>query len=232
MAGGHKTEEIELERAGDKEDEEWSTRDIFLYDADYDVIQWYDLSVVGKTVDLAQLCGLHESLSNGGIKVRNMRYLGGLHVLLTFKEYSEANDLVKDKHKWSKVFSNLEIWTSQDYAYERIVWLKIHGVPAHLWESQVFDKIVGSVGEPGVILHPSIPDLNNSMGGSSSVGIGDSRGYDSIPQTNPNDAGAAVLREEIEATCEMGNLLGVNLNGKEDLVRSVILGEVSLTGYP
>ncbi|KAI3776394.1 hypothetical protein L1987_46175 [Smallanthus sonchifolius] len=75
-------------------------------------------------------------------------------------------------------------------------------------------------------------DGEKLIGSDSYGGIGDSRGYDSIPQTNPNDAGAAALREEIEATCEMGNLLGVNLNGKEDLVRSAILGEVILTGYP
>ncbi|KAI3784239.1 hypothetical protein L1987_43334 [Smallanthus sonchifolius] len=107
-------------------------------DADYDVGQWYDKSVVGKAKDLSQLCGLHDSLSNGGIKVSNLRYMGGLHVLLTFRNYPEANDLVRDKQKWSKVFTNLDIWTGQDYDYERILWLKIHGVRAHLWESQVF----------------------------------------------------------------------------------------------
>ncbi|KAI3754268.1 hypothetical protein L1987_54048 [Smallanthus sonchifolius] len=70
------------------------------------------------------------------------------------------------------------------------------------------EKLIGSDSNGGVIHHPPVPYLNNSTGESSSVGIVDSRGYDHVPQTIPNDGGEASLRDEIEATCEMGNLLG------------------------
>ncbi|KAI3802918.1 hypothetical protein L1987_31065 [Smallanthus sonchifolius] len=103
-------------------------------DADYDAVQWYDKSVLGKSIDFIQLCCLHKMLNREGLKDMQLRYLGGLYVLITFKKYSEATEMVEGKNKWSDVFSQLEVWTGQEYSYEKIVWLKIFGVPAHLWE--------------------------------------------------------------------------------------------------
>ncbi|KAI3799417.1 hypothetical protein L1987_34715 [Smallanthus sonchifolius] len=79
-------------------------------DADYDVVQWYDKSVLGKTKDLVELRGLHQSLTREGLTDLKLKYLGRLNVLLTFKKYEEANDFVDKKQKWSKIFSQLEVF--------------------------------------------------------------------------------------------------------------------------
>ncbi|KAI3683159.1 hypothetical protein L1987_83659 [Smallanthus sonchifolius] len=115
-------------------------------DAYFDVVQWYDKSVWGKTIDVTQLCCLRKSLDRGGLKDVKIRYLGGLHVLITFKNYTEAIALVEGRYNWAHVFSNLEVWMGQEYSYERIVWIKIFGVPVHLWEAHVFDKIATLIG--------------------------------------------------------------------------------------
>ncbi|KAI3682906.1 hypothetical protein L1987_83270 [Smallanthus sonchifolius] len=68
-------------------------------------------------------------------------------ILITFATYAEAEEFVRDNQRWSNVLSEVEIWKGQDYGQERIIWLKIMGVPVHLWESQVFDAIAASMGK-------------------------------------------------------------------------------------
>ncbi|KAI3784795.1 hypothetical protein L1987_43900 [Smallanthus sonchifolius] len=63
-------------------------------DADYEVIEWYDKSVLGKALDLQQLRGLREFLTKIGMN---------------------AEDFVEDKMRWANVLSEVEIWKGQDY---------------------------------------------------------------------------------------------------------------------
>ncbi|KAI3797259.1 hypothetical protein L1987_32514 [Smallanthus sonchifolius] len=97
-----------------------------------------------------------------------IKYLGGLHVLLTFKKYSDANEFVENKLKWSNMFSDLVVWKGQDYRQERIVWLKINGVSAHLWESHIFDNIASSMGK---VIAPSHASFENGALITDMVGI-------------------------------------------------------------
>ncbi|KAI3808580.1 hypothetical protein L1987_24534 [Smallanthus sonchifolius] len=85
---------------------------------------------------------------------------------------------------------------------------------------------------------PSIPDLNSSMGGSANEVIGDRKEKDSDLIAKPRDdsqtgnGGEASISEKIEATMEMGKVLGVDLRNKVDLVRAAILGEGVKNGCP
>ncbi|KAI3761613.1 hypothetical protein L1987_52034 [Smallanthus sonchifolius] len=71
-------------------------------DADYDVVEWYDKSVIGKAIDITQLRGLHEFLSGDGLTDIKLKYLGGLQILIIFKKYSDAEDFVRQKPRWSE----------------------------------------------------------------------------------------------------------------------------------
>ncbi|KAI3815087.1 hypothetical protein L1987_14741 [Smallanthus sonchifolius] len=90
-------------------------------DADYDVVQWYDKSVGRKTKDLVELRGLQQSLIREGLADLKLKYLGGLNVFLTFKKYEEANDFVDEKQKWSKIFSELEVFDTIAASIEKVV---------------------------------------------------------------------------------------------------------------
>ncbi|KAI3694966.1 hypothetical protein L1987_77952 [Smallanthus sonchifolius] len=44
-------------------------------DADSEMLQWYDLSVVGTTTNLNQLCSLHQIINNDGQRNVTLKYL-------------------------------------------------------------------------------------------------------------------------------------------------------------
>ncbi|MFS7955163.1 hypothetical protein Hanom_Chr07g00639411 [Helianthus anomalus] len=44
-------------------------------------------------------------------------------------------------------FSSLDIWAGKSVQYERVAWLKFHGVPLHLAENKVFDDMAGLFGK-------------------------------------------------------------------------------------
>ncbi|KAI3811656.1 hypothetical protein L1987_21383 [Smallanthus sonchifolius] len=87
--------------------------------------------------------------------------------------------------------------------------------------------------------HIRIPDLNTSSGGSSEgneVGrrVELSSGFLINPMAErlKEKTAEEILNEEVSATIEMGDVLGVNLRDREEHVRKVILGEETESGCP
>ncbi|KAJ0457352.1 hypothetical protein HanIR_Chr15g0772731 [Helianthus annuus] len=64
----------------------------------------------------------------------------------------EAADFLLEVSTWSKWFSSLDMWAGQSMQYERVAWLKFHGVPLHLAENKVFDDAAGLFGK---VIHNS-----------------------------------------------------------------------------
>ncbi|KAI3717424.1 hypothetical protein L1987_69027 [Smallanthus sonchifolius] len=137
-------------------------------DADSVVLQWYDLSVVGITRDFTHLGNLQELMDFEEDKDMTIRYLGGLQVLITFKKETHAKEFANNKNSWSKWFSEVQVWTGQSLISERIVWLKIFGVPAHLWDANVFDAIAAKSGK---VLAPSQASFSDGDLTQDTVGI-------------------------------------------------------------
>ncbi|KAM0035585.1 hypothetical protein Hdeb2414_s0015g00448101 [Helianthus debilis subsp. tardiflorus] len=49
-----------------------------------------------------------------------------------------------------------DLWVGQALAFERMAWLRVHGVPLHLWCDKVFNLICGRFGV--VAKHPHVSD--------------------------------------------------------------------------
>ncbi|KAI3712974.1 hypothetical protein L1987_71544 [Smallanthus sonchifolius] len=91
---------------------------------------------------------LEKELNNlmiGSLKVWGdveLRYLWGMKVMITFgssvgaRKFLHAN---KDVHE--RLFKNLQLWDGQLIPFDRIAWVRIHGVPVQLWEGKTFDRI-------------------------------------------------------------------------------------------
>lgn len=47
---------------------------------------------------------------------------------------------------WSMWFAWIKKWDNSGYHMQRIIWLKISGVPVQLWDSNVFTIIAGKFG--------------------------------------------------------------------------------------
>ncbi|KAD4385870.1 hypothetical protein E3N88_26039 [Mikania micrantha] len=102
---------------------------------------WRLYSVVGRTISLQTLTNIHLLMKEAGVKNVDIRYLGGLNILLTFIGTKLAKDFIENINLWKHWFTKVDIWRGQSLAYERIAWIRVHGVPIQLWDCSVIEKI-------------------------------------------------------------------------------------------
>ncbi|KAJ0705932.1 putative RNA recognition motif domain, nucleotide-binding alpha-beta plait domain superfamily [Helianthus annuus] len=112
------------------------------------------LAVVGRVVDLETLVDIDRLLSIAKFVVANIQYLGGLSVLISFHEEESVNRFLSVKNIWEPWFSKLDLWKGQTLPFERVAWLKLSGMPLHLFEGDILNQ-VGSVF--GKVLHVHVP---------------------------------------------------------------------------
>ncbi|KAJ0750902.1 hypothetical protein HanLR1_Chr05g0187211 [Helianthus annuus] len=107
---------------------------------------WFDFGLLRHASNLGTLTDLRRCLrtvSNSDIQIK---YVGGLYVLLVFGSRKEKEVFVSKSDVWCHIFDRLEDWSGQIIEFERIAWLKIHGVPLRLSCIQVFDDIAAKFG--------------------------------------------------------------------------------------
>ncbi|KAJ0729695.1 putative RNA recognition motif domain, nucleotide-binding alpha-beta plait domain superfamily [Helianthus annuus] len=110
-------------------------------------------SVVGRAKDLWNLNNMRRTLEAEGIEEFGLSYVGGLSVLVTFRDTATTR-VVLEQHAstFSKVFVNHNLWNGEDVPYNRIVNLRIAGVPVLIRDNVLFDNIGGLFGE---VIQPS-----------------------------------------------------------------------------
>ncbi|KAJ0832833.1 hypothetical protein HanPSC8_Chr15g0683221 [Helianthus annuus] len=110
----------------------------------------YGLAVVGRTADLETLVDFDKLLKIASYPYTKIQYLGGLSILISFDDKGSAERFLDSKDIWGPWFSKLDAWEGQCLPLERVVWLKLLGIPLHLLDSDV----LGRIGEMfGRILH-------------------------------------------------------------------------------
>ncbi|KAM0007637.1 hypothetical protein Hdeb2414_s0027g00689341 [Helianthus debilis subsp. tardiflorus] len=108
------------------------------------------VALVGRTMDLETLVDFDKLLRIAKVVVANVQYLGGLTMLITFHDKPSAVKFLEAKELWGPWFSKLEGWKGQSLPLERVAWLKLCGLPLHLFSSEV----MAQVGELfGKVLH-------------------------------------------------------------------------------
>ncbi|KAJ0674308.1 hypothetical protein HanPSC8_Chr12g0512761 [Helianthus annuus] len=105
------------------------------------------VAVVGRTVDLETLVDFDRLLLIAKISVANVQYLGGLSLLITFHDKESANQFLEGKEIWGPWFSRLDPWSGQTLPLERVVWLKLCGIPLHLLDADVMSMIGDAFGK-------------------------------------------------------------------------------------
>jgi hypothetical protein len=74
-----------------------------------------------------------------GVKVTP---LGSRLTLLEEQEEGELQALMKDAKEWLEDwFQDIRPWSSKEIDSDRIVWLRIYGIPVHAWNDQFFAKV-------------------------------------------------------------------------------------------
>ncbi|KAF5773317.1 hypothetical protein HanRHA438_Chr13g0597921 [Helianthus annuus] len=98
-------------------------------------------SVVGRTVDIETLVDFDKLLRIAKIDCSRIQYVGGLSLLISFRDKDSANRFLDSREVWDPWFSKLEVWKGQSLPFERVAWLKIHGIPLHLLETDVLRQV-------------------------------------------------------------------------------------------
>ncbi|XP_022041338.1 uncharacterized protein LOC110943915 [Helianthus annuus] len=104
--------------------------------------KWNVRSVIGDLKDIEALRGVNRMKNRLGLKNSQVRYIGGLKLLIIFYSKEEMDWKLKEQEKiWDEWFTNITRWHGEEIPFERIAWLKIRGVPLQLWIDAVFECI-------------------------------------------------------------------------------------------
>lgn len=105
-------------------------------------MEWAGRSVVGYAHNIAKLCKVDIDLGKVNLGRMEIRYLGGMKVLITFSAREVAKTFIDEKKQlWEVCFSEAILWEGEWLDYERIAWLKFDGIPAALWDIRNVSKI-------------------------------------------------------------------------------------------
>ncbi|KAJ0890228.1 putative RNA recognition motif domain, nucleotide-binding alpha-beta plait domain superfamily [Helianthus annuus] len=108
------------------------------------------VAVVGRTVDLETLVDMDHLLRIAKVSYGQIQVLGGLSVIISFREEHAARSFLEAKELWGPWFLKLSAWEGQSLPFEKVAWLRIIGLPPHLLDGDV----IKSMGELfGKILH-------------------------------------------------------------------------------
>ncbi|KAL9996270.1 hypothetical protein Hdeb2414_s0001g00003601 [Helianthus debilis subsp. tardiflorus] len=106
-------------------------------------------AVMGRTVDLETLIDFDKLLCIAGTSFTRIQYLGGLSILISFSDEASADSFLA-REVWGPWFTQLVAWEGQSFPFERVAWLRLHGIPMHLLDPTVIRLIGGSFGK---VLH-------------------------------------------------------------------------------
>ncbi|KAK9076549.1 hypothetical protein SSX86_004883 [Deinandra increscens subsp. villosa] len=131
----------------------------------YLVLETKNISISTRIIFPSCLAPVTQMVKKYSITIR---YLGGKSMLLTFYTRSAAEEFLNEKDVWKDYFEDLEIWKGQDIQYERVAWIRIHGIPIQLWNREVTDKYGGLFGE---VVHNSEASVFRSSLAYDAIGI-------------------------------------------------------------
>lgn len=122
-------------------------------------------AVIGVSDSIARLHTVKKMLVRGGFKEAAVSYLGGLTVLISFRDSTEMNRFIGSKEDvWKDSLVNVSPWLGQSVPFERIVVLKVVGMPILARDGVAFDSVGRLFGD---IVWPSDFSwigLDNSIG--------------------------------------------------------------------
>lgn len=117
---------------------------IITYDASCFLFEF--IFAEANTID--GLCNGRKLLVASGIEFSNINYIGGLKLMISFDSaQAEKNFIELNVASWKDIFSTVNIWDGQDVSNERIIGLKIHGLPLLLRDETSYNLIAGLFGK-------------------------------------------------------------------------------------
>ncbi|KAF5795883.1 putative RNA recognition motif domain, nucleotide-binding alpha-beta plait domain superfamily [Helianthus annuus] len=115
--------------------------------------EWYDRALVVHMKTLVDLTNMRGWLTSVCEEKVEIKYVGGLCVLLVFINRESKLSFTTKKDAWDVYVEMIEEWYGQTFMVPRIAWLKIRGIPLSLSFHDVFHEVASKF---GVIIQPAI----------------------------------------------------------------------------
>ncbi|KAF5799300.1 putative RNA-binding domain superfamily [Helianthus annuus] len=108
--------------------------------------------VLGKVVivamaDFKALQEASETIKGMMLGERVVQYVGGMFILVSFKNSEDVERFSVLSKEKRDVFRSMEKWAGQSLPFERIAWLRVQGIPLHLLDNYVINRIGESFGK-------------------------------------------------------------------------------------
>lgn len=88
-----------------------------------------------------------ERLEIQKVSIVSLTPMGGNLALISVQEGASFEEVLRDNEKeFSRWFTEISPWNSKSVATARSIWVKILGVPAHIWDEKFFRQISQLVG--------------------------------------------------------------------------------------
>ncbi|GJW75169.1 transposon TX1 [Tanacetum coccineum] len=98
--------------------------------------------IFGEVRDLDYLERLHNLCSTIGIQGTQIKYIGGLEVMIVFKSEETARNIMEDVHHGLRRWvGKLRWWVPEFRPFGRLTWISIIGVPIGCWNENIFRRI-------------------------------------------------------------------------------------------
>ncbi|KAF5767451.1 putative RNA-binding domain superfamily [Helianthus annuus] len=108
--------------------------------------------VIGKAVIVRMVD--FKALREAGGCIREMsageglvQYVGGMFIMVSFPSGEEMERFVRLAKEKVDIFQSVEKWAGQTLPFERVVWLRVQGIPLHLLDNVVINRIGESFGK-------------------------------------------------------------------------------------
>ncbi|KAJ0599842.1 putative RNA recognition motif domain, nucleotide-binding alpha-beta plait domain superfamily [Helianthus annuus] len=101
----------------------------------------HNRAVIARVLDYKSLISIKYLLSEAGFSKVDVQYVGGFNILLVFENDEMASVFCNREPEWKVWFSNLDVWIGQALVFEKIAWLRVHGIPLHLFCDEVVSSL-------------------------------------------------------------------------------------------
>ncbi|KAL4572094.1 hypothetical protein LXL04_018863 [Taraxacum kok-saghyz] len=103
--------------------------------------------LIGEAKCFDSLCNFPSLVTLEGYEVAEVKYMGGMQVLIKFHSERAATVFKSNKAIWLKWFLRVDDYGKKNIRFERIAWLKTTGLPLAAWDDANFATIVRNYGK-------------------------------------------------------------------------------------
>ncbi|CAH1442510.1 unnamed protein product [Lactuca virosa] len=104
-------------------------------------------SLIGETLTLDHLGHLPKLLRDNGETELEIKYIGGLRVLLLFGNSVDAKEFLNTENRWKEYLKWVNWSDKTDMQVKRVAWIRILGLPLYLWGDRNFTAITEHLGK-------------------------------------------------------------------------------------